>query len=214
MMKKWINSVKMLKYGYRFKVSCIFAVLLALIGFAICILDKTMFYLGGFYIFLSTSMILQIAHILLTSDVIASSSCRRWLETTFQDISQIVFGSVAYLCVVLITVLKKVFESSDMEVTESFGNQLIMSGAMIGVLIIYESVAYKYFVASVIAISAVYGVIPRIFILDKMIDIVNGTWIGYLFILAGVLLATILRRALYKKPYSNYLVCSWAKKQM
>ena len=55
MMKKWLNSMKMLKYGYRFKVSCICAVLMALIGFAICILDKTMFHLGAFYIFLSTS---------------------------------------------------------------------------------------------------------------------------------------------------------------
>lgn len=219
MITEWKRCMKLVKYGYNLKSSIACAVIFFVLGILWCIGDKGMFAMGGMYIVLGPLMLVQVIYTGLMAGMPLSSPRRRFIEIQLQDGLQLLVGVLGYLLVVLVAAIKVYRGHSTPELSIAYGQMVLYTGMLVGVLLIYMGIVYKYFLFSLIlfmgGFAFIYiGLWGEMIKIAHSVNMVSGTLLGLLFVLIGEVLSGVLRRLLYKKPLNKYAMGMALRKQM
>ncbi|MGN0153902.1 MAG: hypothetical protein ACI4A3_05585 [Lachnospiraceae bacterium] len=211
--------MRLVKYGYNLKSSIACAVIFFGVGILFCVVEIDMFAMGGLYIVLGPLMLVQIIYTGLMAGMALSSPRRRFIEIQLQDGLQILVGVLGYLLVVLIAAIKVYQGHSTLELSKVYGQMVLYTGIMTGVLLVYMGIVYKYFLVSLIlfmgGFSFVYtGLWGEMIKITHSVNMISGTLLGLLFVLIGEVLSAVMRRILYKKPLNKYAMGMALRKQM
>ncbi len=201
------KSWKLIKYGYRFKANMACGVLFILLGviilFSARVFDETAILSGSVYLLLGPCMYIQTTQCLLFSKYVASSFQHRMLDGSFVNVSIIINCLVAYVIGIVFLACNP---SLQMGSFENSGNVMISVAIVIAAIIMYYSIATKYFVvSSILFILAFGGCITLHGLLLNVASSTNifvGSVLGLVILAVGNLLSILLRKALYKKPFS------------
>ena len=220
MMGKWKTCFKLLKYSQNFKSIIWGAIIFFLLGLGMFVgvvkLDIRFAMASAILILLSFTMLLQLKEDLIFSDMVCTSSKRRFFDTVFSDVLWVSAGVAAYLIYAVMVFL--FLENGNVE--EFYAkNVLWISGLVIMVIMGFLPVSFKYYWPSLITLN----LLNMMFL--KYIDYLTeagktlirvstpmGFWMGLGMVLAGGVLSVVLRRILYKKPLSKWMVRQYLKK--
>ena len=217
MMSSLKRAFKLIKYGFQFKLNCVFAIAITLLSILLLILDDYSFPMSIFYFTLGPMFILQIQLSLLYSGVGRSSPLAHTIEVELADILSAVTGVATYVIYACYTLIRNLVAPK-----EYYPVNLIMAGIVVGELLLYFSTAYKAFLLSIfLCIIGFMAVQPfqageyfYSLIVNKVPGAAGSAAIGLLFTIIGVLLAGLLRRLLYRFPLSKLAGGSKLSKQI
>lgn len=220
MIEEWKRCIKLIKYGYNLKSSIVCGLIFFVIGIIFCILDGTMFAMGGLYIILGPMMLVQISYTALMAGMPLSAPRRRFMETKLQDGLQFIISILGYFLVILFAMLKLYQGHYADELGATYGEMVMYTGMMSGILMIYYGIVYKYFLTSLFLLVGGFALVymgawgDMIKDFSYSVDMVKGSLIGLLCIIMGGVIGIVLRRILYKKPLNKYAMGAALRKQM
>lgn len=220
MMGKWKTCFKVLKYSHNFSKSIWLAAIFLLLGLGLFVgvvkLDIYFAIVPALFILLSFAMLLQLKEDLIFSAMVCTSSKRRFFDTLFSDVLQVSAGIVTYLIYGIL-----VFLFLKNEAVEKYyaANALWVSSLCIAVFMVFLPTYLKYYWPSLITTWFLYMLFQEY--LDYFSDAgktlisvstPTGFWMGLGVVLAGGVISVVLRRLLYKKPLSKWMVREYLKK--
>lgn len=220
MMGRWKTCFKLLKYSHNFSRSIWLAAILLLLGLGLFVgvvkLDIYFAIVPALFILLSFAMLLQLKEDLIFSAMVCTSSKRRFFDTLFSDVLLVSAGVATYLVYgVLVFLFVK-----NVKIEEFYAaNVLWVSSLCIAVFMVFLPTYLKYYWPSLITTWFLYMLFQEY--LDYFSDAgktlisvstPTGFWMGLGVVLAGGVISVVLRRLLYKKPLSKWMVREYLKK--
>ena len=215
MITEWKRCAKLIKYGYNLKSSLAGAAIFFVWGIVMCVGTTDMFSMGGMYMVLGPMFMIQCIYTSLSAGLSLSSPRRRFIETWFHDGLQLLIGLLGYALVILIAIIKITSTHYAAEEITVYGQAILFTGMITGVLMIYMGIVYKTFLFGIILFTGSFafiyaglsnGMFNGMFGALQSVTMVNGTLFGLLFIAIGAIISGILRRVLYRKPFSKYSI--------
>lgn len=222
MIAEFKKHMKLMKYGYNFKPGIIGAAVLMLGG--ICLYLTGMFSLmSSIYIIFGLTSLLSIEETLLISGLVASSPKKRGLEIWGQDILQLVLATFGFLLIIFLDWIQRLINP---ELEGDGATNFIMIGLVIAMIQVYWAFINKSYLFGIIIGAAVY-LLASIMVVNAYIagyiepSFLNGlirtdeikVVVGFFIVLAGCLIAGWIRRLLYKKPLSKYMMAGELRKE-
>lgn len=220
MMGKWKSCFKLLKYSENLKRSIWVAAIVLLLGLGLFVgvvkLDIYFAIVPALLILLSFTMLIQLKENFIYSAMVCAFPKRRFFDTLFSDVLLISAGVATYLIygVVVFLFVKNV------KVEEFYAaNVLWVSSLCIAVFMVFLSTYLKYYWPSLIMTWFLYMLFQEH--LDNLEDAGEtlirvstsvGFWMGLGVVLAGGVISVVIRRLLYKKPLSKWIVREYMKK--
>ncbi|MDE5777998.1 MAG: hypothetical protein K2I10_05760 [Lachnospiraceae bacterium] len=212
------KGMKLIKYGFNLKSSILVGILVFISGIVFIVVDHETFLIGGTFIMLGPMMLIQIVFTLLCANSVAASPKKRVLEMWIPNLVEFVIAVFTYIVVIAITLLKIYETHKTPELENGYLKNLVCMGIMGCILIIYMSIAYKYFFMSILfgCFAYVYFVISDILLplIKFRLTIVTASLIGFCFIILGSVMSLMLSKAFYKKPVSKYAIGGALRKYM
>lgn len=220
MMGRWKICFKLLKYSHNFSRSIWLAAIFFLLGLGLFVgvvkLDIYFAIVPALFILLSFAMLLQLKEDLIYSAMVCTSSKRRFFDTLFSDVLLVSAGMAPYLIYGVLVFL--FVENGNVEEFYA-ANVLWVSSLCIAVSMVFLTTYLKYCWPSLIMIWFLYMLFQEY--LDYLSDAgktlirvstPTGFWMGLGVVLAGGVISVVLRRLLYKKPLSKWMVREYLKK--
>jgi hypothetical protein len=220
MKKQIILGVKLLQYGLKAKLQLGCAALLLVIGLTLEILNHGNDLVGGFYVVLSSTFLVQILTSLDVSNMVQSSSCKKKLQTTMPILLSTPIQLAAYTFLVLLRLhsLSQI-PADDIESRLAVKTSLAGVIALTFIFSVYLGFAYKFYVASIVII--VLSVVPLVTVLSvgtarigESVPMAAIVVSGYLLIPAGQLLSLLFSSLTYKKELSKYAFGTAMRREM
>lgn len=205
MMTEVKKSLKLLKYTYQFRLNVVLGILFFGLGiFWVIVNGPDGLYLATIYWYLGPIILVQLIFNLLYAGQVASSMQRKSLERTAPDIIGLVTGLLSYVGAIIYMMLySKLYPSDELRA----GAILVEVALVMVVTTIYCAIAYKWFVISIILFTICFALTHALgmaFLVysDVEISLLKGSLIGLAMVVAANLLAALIRKAIYKYPYS------------
>lgn len=208
------RQMKLIKYGRDFKLSIVVMILFVLLGIFAVVMDLGGIVQGSMEIFFGIVCLLQMEYGLMSAGLCASSPNRRVLEIWLPDLSGLVWGVLGYAVLFVFAMIEISSAPGDDEIRQLCGRQLLFAGMMGAAVIIYGSMAYKSTLISLIIYILAFCAILFCSDMDIGVDLTVGALLGLCMILAGVVLAGVLRRLLYRKPLNRSATGMDSQKQV
>lgn len=208
MLKEFLLSIRLVKYGLQYKLQLALTAVFAIIGILIEWFYKGKSFLGGFYFFMSAIFIFQLIISMDTSTLIQSSSKKRSFQLRYPYIASAPFIILVYTISVIILAVNADYSSLEAIYMQS-KNALGLALALFFTTI-YLGLCYKYMIAS--SIAFVFVMIPLLSALQLPLEIYNRIFaiqlvpaiiLGYVIVIGGIALSYLFARLLYRKPLSE-----------
>ena len=199
-------------YGLGFKSQILFAVMFMVFGFVMEFAKGGRNMLGGFYIVLAATFVLQLVISLNLSTMVQTSPYKRRIGTIIPILTSIPFLLFNYTVMILIRLY---YLYLDPEVAASTEQQLQIKGGLVAISVllfvtsVYMGVCYKFFWKSLVFLVIVVYPISFASMTERFSGsvsaIAGGAIIagGYLMILVGQAVAYVLSVLFYKKELSR-----------
>lgn len=194
-----IKNLKLIKYGYQFKLNAICSLIFLLIGILSTIyidIDKipsvSVLLYCGFLFFAQT------ASTLMYSNVIKSSPRYREFSLKFQRTINI----SSFVCSFsLLFIIRIIQADSISQFSVDMGRELVAAGMEYFIIILYMVFVYKCFIVSMVMFLAatlfINSIINYIFVLHTF-TLLQGIGVAVLFFIIAMVLSEIIMRAIYK----------------
>lgn len=208
MMKELKRNLKLMKYGYSVKTNIICMVIVLLCGSVeLLIPSADSWVLGSYFLTMAPVFLMQLIIFMLPCGIVGSSPNRRFIETKMMDIVQFVIAMGSYLLSLSIA-LVQIHNQPESEA--AYAKAILAAGFLTPLLIIYFTTSYKMMFVStvlfVISITAAFNgfrIAERFMGMTFSFKLNTAIVMGFLFVLAGLVLSAVLRRLLYKKSISK-----------
>lgn len=210
------NNIKLLKYGYQFKLNVISSVIFILLGTFLISYGNNIYKSPSMYMifFCSFIFIVQLAYTLTVSGIVKSSPKYRQFYLGIPRLVNITGFLISFLLLLIIKFIKADTIEDFMQYS---GNEVASAGIMYMVTFIYIALAYKFFVISVIifcgscfGINILFNYITEIY----NFTLVQGIGIAVLFVIIGLVLFEILERVTYKIQMSKFAQSAFLRRYM
>lgn len=208
-MAKIKTGLKLMKYGYGLKMNLFFGILFFVLGLIMCVTSRDEGgILGVLYVVLGPMMLVQITYSLMYANFVGASPKRKVLEITIPDFINTVIALLGYIVVI---VNANIRTAMDAEQTGNAVEAMLVTGLTMAALLFCFGAAYKYFVLSMFFFFLVFMVIYSgglavMHRMDLNLGMLPASLICFGIIAIGLVLSGLLRRALYKRPFSS-LAC-------
>lgn len=209
------QGLRLIRYGYGFKLNLGIAVFFLAFGIFFSVVGVIGMFIGtegvsigvlvGFYyVMLAPTMLIQIQYTLLYSGMVTSSAKRRLLEIILPDFLTIVSGGLGYIFMVTVIV---VVENIRPEQVQFWIDEMVVVGTLACIMLIYFGAAYKFFWTSglMLVVGIVIGVVGGMIIaklLSGYLNLLTASLLSLVFVVVGILISAFLRRLFYKKQIS------------
>lgn len=200
-----IRNLKLIKYGYQFKLNMVFTVFFMLLG--IVILSFNDIYKGpSIYLvfYCGFLFMIQLSNTLMTSDMVKSSpKYRQFCLGTPRVINITGF----FVTVSVLIVIRLIQKGNIDEFKKYIGNELAALGFMYFICLLYIAFVYKFFIISIIlfCISFTFSNVTVSFVfITYNFTFAQGVGIALLCMAAGMVLSEIIGRLIYKIPPSKF----------
>ena len=222
-MKDFKKAIMLVKLSPRFKFQVMFAVLFTAFGIIYDMTTKGTSTVGGFYLGIPSSVILQAFYGSNISGMVKSSPIHKKTETLYPYVFVIPYMIIIYLILVAFHFYMTLLDiNGGVKLNYAIQSKyIIIIGFEFFVVMIYEVFAYKYFVFSMIVFAGI--LIPTILIsmnveMLKIFDICGESYmrssiIGLVLTIAGCVAAFFFSRLLYKKEMSPLAIKSFMRHQ-
>ncbi len=200
-----IKNLKLIKYGYQFKLNIICSFIFMLIGI-VSIIYIDIYKIPSIYMmsFCSFLFFFQTASTLMSSNIVKSSPNYR--EFCFRI--QRVINVLNFVCPICILVLIRIIQASDTnQFIEDISKELIAAGIEYFIITIYMSFVYKFFVVSILlfCVSTIFTNVIINFISDLYnITLIQGIGVAVILFIMAMVLSEIITRAIYKVQPSRF----------
>ena len=213
MMCDWKTGLKMLRYAYQLKLNLLLAILFVVIGIGCLCCGEKLIVLGGTWLMLGLVYMMQPMFNLVFAGSVAASAKRKSLSLYAPDVMVVLAGVITYLVVAGIGWIKG-YESADSLQLKQY---MLASFVMMFLLLIYMGVAYHIFIAGSIIFAILVGfgsLLSCIMIQVFSLGLGQIYVIGFVLIVAGIVLNCVVRRLLYRRPMSKLALGAALRKRM
>lgn len=210
------NNIKLLKYGYQFKLNVISSVIFILLGIFLVSYGGNVYKSPSMYMifFCSFIFIVQLAYTLTVSGIVKSSPKYRQFYLGIPRLVNITGFLITFLLLLLI---KFIQADTIADFMQHSGNEIASAGIMYMVTFLYIALAYKFFLMSVIifcgscfGINILFNYITEIY----NFTLVQGIAITIFFVIIGLILFEVIERAIYKMQMSKFAQSAFLRKYM
>lgn len=210
------NNIKLLKYGYQFKLNVISSVIFILLGIFLVSYGGNVYKSPSMYMifFGSFIFIVQLAYTLTVSGIVKSSPKYRQFYLGIPRLVNITGFLITFLLLLLI---KFIQADTIADFMQHSGNEIASAGIMYMVTFLYIALAYKFFLISVIifcgscfGINILFNYITEIY----NFTLVQGIAITIFFVIIGLILFEVIERAIYKMQMSKFAQSAFLRKYM
>lgn len=210
------NNIKLLKYGYQFKLNVISSVIFILLGIFLVSYGGNVYKSPSMYMifFCSFIFIVQLAYTLTVSGIVKSSPKYRQFYLGIPRLVNITGFLITFL---LLLVIKFIQADTIADFMQHSGNEIASAGIMYMVTFLYIALAYKFFLISVIifcgscfGINILFNYITEIY----NFTLVQGIAITIFFVIIGLILFEFIERAIYKMQMSKFAQSAFLRKYM
>lgn len=210
------NNIKLLKYGYQFKLNIICSVIFTLLGTFLVSYGGNIYKSPSMYMifFCSFLFIIQLAYTLTISDIVKSSPKYRQFYLGVPRMVNIAGFLISFL---LLLTIKFIQADTIEDFIQYSGNEVAASGIMYMVVFLYIALAYKFFLISVVIfcgscifINVLFNYITEIY----SFTLIQGIGIAVLFVIIGLILFEILERVTYKMQMSKFAQSAFLRRYM
>ncbi len=222
MMGKWKTCFKLLKYSENLKRSIWAAAIVLLLGLGLFVGvlkgEIRFVTMSVLIILLSLTLLVQLKENFMLSSMVCASSKRRFFDTLFSDVLWVSAGVAAYLIYGVLVLL--FLENGDVEEFYA-ANVLWISGLCITMFIAFLPIYLRYYWSGLITNILLY------MLFQEYIDYLEesgktllrvstpiGFWMGLGVVLAGGAVSIVIRRILYKKPFSKWVASENMRKMV
>ncbi len=216
-----IRWIKLLRYSYRLRISCVMWIIFSLIGIAACIMDtmlssvsaagSTLLAIGGVFA-------LQFWFTINAAGLVKSAPVRKAAHTTIPACLCVGFNMVSVV-VILVIYLIRYFTASP-EGRVACVNGLLWSSFTIILLMLYAAMAFKYFLLSFafflifFMFLQSYGTIVLSNRETALVSLPVAVLANLLAVLVGGVFMYGVNRIFYRKDISKYALDSKLRKSM
>jgi len=207
------KSFQLIRYGYGMKMNLIGGILILVIGILLLWTGNQGTALGAIlFVFLGPMMCVQTSCTLLCSGMVTASPRKREIEILLSDIISAVSALVGYLTIEIYTLYAK-------ELFWDRFENMVMLCMCVAVSTIYFGFAYKYYLVSsilyavLVFASYIFGIV--FFELTEIeINFAVGSVVGFVIVVIGVVLSSVVKRLAYKKTVSVWACGASLRKAM
>lgn len=207
-------SFRMLKYAYGLKSNMAIALIVGIIGFFIEILSHGTSWIGGFFIMAMSMFGVQFLYCVSLANLVLSSPYRKRLQTSMPAYVNLTVNFIVFTILIALRLLWiYLYPQEQGQIVTSM---LFIAG--MGVLFsVYTSLAYKYFIISMIIIVTLSAFAGGFWGLKSVIGTIsvsaaNDVWflspgmmivITYACVFTGTVFQYLVSLAIHKKPMSK-----------
>lgn len=213
MIKDTKKLLKMAKYIPGIKSQLIVMITLFSLGVVFEFTGEDHFVLSGMYMLLPCSIFFHIAYTGNVSSMMQTSSLKKYSQTVFPFIFTVPFALIMYSLLVFHRVMlaKNTISDDPAHISGLEANSIILLGMILFVSLIYFSLCFKYFAASLV----IFFILVMALVLGNVNDstilfdyLAGGNFnfavgLGYILVILGSVVSFILASALYKKDISK-----------
>lgn len=194
-----IKNLKLIKYGYQFRLNIIFSFIFLLIGIAgMVYIDIYKVPSIHMLVYCSFLFVVQTASTLMSSNIVKSSPRYKEFCLSFQRTINI----LGFICSVGLLFIIRIIQADGIkEFGEHIGKELIAAGMEYFIIVLYMVFVYKFFIVSVMlffASTIIVNVLVNYIMELYNFTFVHGLGLAALFFVLAVILSEIITRALYK----------------
>lgn len=202
------NCLRLIKYGSKVKQNVVCGCLFLLLGVSLILVNTSLMMLGVVYVNLGLFYGTQVMEGLLFTGLVASSPKRKKLAIRTLDWMTAGCAVVSALTVLLVTYLGRYFSPHASEMQQYWEMLLVINGFLIAMILNFRSVGYKYFAVSMCMVF-VASICAFVMESSRILQPIFG---GHMLmsiivyfgeVVMGYIISVIIRRKLYKKPYSD-----------
>ena len=188
------NNIKLLKYGYQFKLNVISSVIFILLGTFLISYGNNIYKSPSMYMifFCSFIFIVQLAYTLTVSGIVKSSPKYRQFYLGIPRLVNITGFLISFLLLLIIKFIKADTIEDFMQYS---GNEVASAGIFCG---------------SCFGINILFNYITEIY----NFTLVQGIGIAVLFVIIGLVLFEILERVTYKMQMSKFAQSAFLRRYM
>ena len=208
MIKDSIKMLKMTKYGFNSKSSLIFGLCFLLIGIIMMSTPgNNNQFVGCVYVTLGPMMILQVINTNLLTGIVLSSPKHKDMEIKIPTFLTAVLSLVSYTFLIGTNILRiNVFGTGE-RTPEGIGMELVFCAGLIALMCLYLAIVYKQYLIALVLFITIMMVglnFSDIMVIKREMPFGQYILLGYGIVIAGNILATVIRIMLYKLPMSKY----------
>lgn len=214
---------KVLKYAHAVKSTLVLGGIMVLIGIALCILNVAVenSFPGGYFIMITALFLLQLLYSVNMSNLVQASPMKKRLQTSVPA----VIGTFCMLMGYLLTVLTEgIVAYFGPEEINYICGQILFTMVVMGVIMLYTGICYKYFVVATVMFILVFAICYSYLISSRgwFISFAGDGWgmfaltaaAGLAFILICGVLQYLLSLAVYKAPMSKRTQAASLRRQL
>ncbi len=212
-MKDFKIATRMLRYSYQLKTQLAVAVILFAAGVFLMVGSSGTEFLGGFYMVLPTTFIMQFYMMFAASDLVVISPYRRKLQVEIPALFLGIAIILLYTVVVAFHLYYMKVGVADYTVEENNyiqTTQIFMTGVVLAVSSLYFSVAYKFpllggivFCGAMVPFIVFWQAVLEARFMGLGLGLTQILILSYVILLVGIIMMYLSLRLFYKKPVSK-----------
>lgn len=217
MIKQIKMSIKLLRYTFGMKMCIGLGVVFLLCGVAMSLMPEELGLSGSFFLIATAMWATQLFYSLSVSSLVQSSPYKKATQTSMPAIISFISFLGSYAVILLLKLPR--LQAADAETQQYMAADLISSGLLIIVIMIYTGIAYKFFVAATVLFFVTFmGTVfferaYMVFVL-AMPSVGTAAVIGLLEIVVGAFLQYGMSLLVYKYPMAKRAQIRSLQKQM
>ena len=215
---------KLMKYGHSAKLSIIGSIVLAVFGLVFCVISiaVSVSFPGGYFLMMSVLLLLQLISTVNAANLVQTSPMKKKLQTSVPALFSVLLMLAAYLFNVVVAAISACAKP---EAIKFFCTQIISTAVIMGVIMLYYGVVYKYFVASTVGFFIIFMFVYPSYSGNELYwsfmpfaeswqNFVLTAVIGLGIILVCGVLQYLISLAVYKAPISKRALGARLRSQM
>lgn len=215
---------KIMKYGHSAKLSIIGSIVLAVFGLVFCVISiaVSVSFPGGYFLMMSVLLLLQLISTVNAANLVQTSPMKKKLQTSVPALFSVLLMLAAYLFNVVVAAIAACAKP---EAIKFFCTQIISTAVIMGVIMLYYGVVYKYFVASTVGFFIIFMFVYPSYSGNELYwsfmpfaeswqNFVLTAVIGLGIILVCGVLQYLISLAVYKAPISKRALGARLRSQM
>lgn len=214
---------KILRYAHAVKVTLIMNVVIVIMGILLCVLNVMVenSFPGGYFIMLTALFLIQLIYSVNMSNLVQASPMKKRLQTSVPAVMSTFCMSAGYLITVLTEGIVVSFRPEGMSY---ICGQIVFTVVIMGVIMLYTGICYKYFVAATVMFIAVFFICYSYMAVGGgwYISFADGGWFMFILTAAAGLavilicgvLQYLLSLAVYRAPMSKRAQAASLRRQL
>ena len=216
MMKDVKTVIKLLPYGYQFKLNMIVSIItFILITLTLIFAAAPNYYFGIMIILIFFVPIMKIEE-LFYCQIFSSSALSKKIQLIVFDFLTIAATIISCTILITVSLIKEPFSASNVSPTDTASSSFIGAFAGILVTLIYYVFAYRKFILSTILYGISCGILPAILlsVYHAFLYKMNIYLYCCLIAVIGVMINCIARRIMYRMPHDKLAANNSLKKHL